>query len=104
MQIDLVPEIPLSGGVEKIVTVMDVFCWYLFAYFTSSQDAKPIAEIIFNIMTKHFHLPMTMIPDKGSDFMSKCLKFFEKPYNVQQKNMRKGFECLNERMSPSERP
>ena len=32
MQIDLVPELPQSGGYENIVTAMDVFSRYLFAY------------------------------------------------------------------------
>ena len=40
MQIDLIPEIPPSGGYESLVTAMDVFSKYLFAYPTSSQDAK----------------------------------------------------------------
>ena len=31
MQIDLVPEVPPSGGYENIVTSMDVFSRYLFA-------------------------------------------------------------------------
>ena len=40
MQIDFVPEPLPSGGYENIVTAMDVFSRYLFAYPTSSQDAK----------------------------------------------------------------
>ena len=36
MQIDLVPGLPPSGGIENIVTAMDVFSRYLFAYPTSS--------------------------------------------------------------------
>ena len=32
MQIDLVPELPPSGGYENIVTAMDVFSRYSFAY------------------------------------------------------------------------
>ena len=40
MQIDLVPELPPSGGYEDIVTTMDVFSRNVFAYPTSSQDAK----------------------------------------------------------------
>ena len=51
MQIDLVPELPPSGGYENIVTAMDVFPRYLFAHPTSSQDAKTITEVINNIMT-----------------------------------------------------
>ena len=40
MQIDLVPELPPPGDYENIVTAMDVFSRYLFAYPTSNQDAK----------------------------------------------------------------
>ena len=36
MQHDLVPELPPSGGNEDIVTAMDVFSRYLFAYPTSN--------------------------------------------------------------------
>ena len=36
MQIDLVPDLPPSGGYENIVTAMDVFSRYLFAYRTSN--------------------------------------------------------------------
>ena len=43
MQIDLVPGLPPSGGYENIVTAIDVFSRYLFAYPTSNRDAKTIA-------------------------------------------------------------
>ena len=74
MQIDLVPELPPSGGFENIVTAMDVFCRYLFAYPTSNQDAKAVAKVIVNIMTKHAYLPTTLISDKGTAFMSHVIK------------------------------
>ena len=74
MQIDLVPELPPSGGYEKIVTAMDVFSRYLFAYSTSNQDAKTIAKVLINIMTKHAYLPTTLISDKGKAFMSHVIK------------------------------
>ena len=44
MQIDLVPELTPSGGDENLVTTMDVFSRYLFAYPTSNQYAKTIAK------------------------------------------------------------
>ena len=53
MQMDLVPELPPYGGYENIVTAMDVFSRYLFAYPTSNQDAKTIAKVLINVMTKH---------------------------------------------------
>ena len=44
MQIDLVPELPPSGGYENIVTAMDVFSRYLFAYPTANQDSKQLVK------------------------------------------------------------
>ena len=74
MQIDLVPELPPSGGYTNIVTAMDVFSRYLFAYLTSNQDAKTIAKVLNNIMTKHAYLPTTLVSDKGTAFMSHVIK------------------------------
>ena len=74
MQIDLVPELPPSGGYENIVTAIDVFSRYLFAYPTSNQDAKTIAKVLINIMTEHAYLPTTLISDKGTAFMSQVIK------------------------------
>ena len=74
MHIDLVPELPPSGGYTKIVTAMDVFSCYLFAYPNSNQDANTIAKVLNNIMTKHAYLPTTLISDKGTAFMSHVIK------------------------------
>ena len=74
MQIDLVPELPPSGGYTNIVTAMDVFSCNLFVYPTSNQDAKTIAENLINIMMKHAYLPTTLISDKGTAFMSHVIK------------------------------
>ena len=74
MQIDLVPEIPTSGGYENIMTAMDVFSRYLFAYPTSNQDAKTIVKVLFNIITKHAYLPTTLISDKCTALMSQITK------------------------------
>ena len=74
MQIDLVPGLPPSGGYENIVTAIDVFSRFLFAYPTSNQDAKTVANVIINIMTKHAYLPTTLISDKGAAFTSQVIK------------------------------
>ena len=74
MHIDLVPELPPSGGFENIVTAMDVFSLYLFAYPTSNQDAKIIANVFINIITKHAYLPTTLISDRATAFMSHVIK------------------------------
>ena len=74
MQFDLVPELPPSGAYENIVTAMDVFFRYFFAYPTSNQDAKTIAKVLINIMTKHAYSSTTLILDKGTAFMSHVIK------------------------------
>ena len=74
MQIDVVLNLPPSGGYENIVTTMDVFFRFLFAYPTSSQDAIRIARVIINIMTKHAYFPTTILFDRGSVFMSQVIK------------------------------
>ena len=74
MQIDLVPGLPPSGGSEKIVTAIDVFSRYCFAYPTSNQDAKTVAKVIINILTKHAYLPTTLISDKATAFTSTVIK------------------------------
>ena len=74
MQIDLVPGLPPSSGNKDIVTAMDVFSRYLFAYPTSNQYAKTIAKVMKNIMTKHAYLPTTLVSDKCTAFMSHVIK------------------------------
>ena len=74
IQIDLVPELQPSGGYENIVTAMDVFSRFLFAYPTSNQDATTIAKVIINIMMKHAYLPKTLFSDKCTAFTSHVIK------------------------------
>ena len=66
MQIDLVPGLPPSGGYENIVTAIDIFSRYLFAYPTSNQDATTVAKVLINFITKHAYLPTTLVSDKGT--------------------------------------
>ena len=61
MQNDLVPGLPPYGAYENIVTAMDVFSRYLFAYPTANQDARTVSKVLINIMTKHAYLPTTLI-------------------------------------------
>ena len=74
MQIELVTGLPPSGDFENIVTAMDVFFRYLFAYPTSNQDAKTIAKVSSKIMTKHAYLSTTLISDKSTAFISHVTK------------------------------
>ena len=70
MQIDLLPNLPPSGGYENVLTAIDVFSRYLFAYPLTDASAINVAKAIIDIMTKHSYLPTTLITDKGTAFTS----------------------------------
>ena len=61
MQIDLLPELPPSGGYENIITAIDVFSRYAFAYPVSNPTALNTAKVIIDIMTRHAYLPTLII-------------------------------------------
>ena len=73
MQIDLLSNLPTSGGYQTVMTAIDVFSRYLFAYPLTEATAANVAKVIIDIMTKHSYLPSTLITDKGSAFTSKIL-------------------------------
>ena len=70
MQIDLLPNLPTSGGFQTVMTAIDVFSRYLFAYPLIEATASNVAKVLIDIMTKHSYLPTTLITDKGSAFTS----------------------------------
>ena len=73
MQIDLLPELPPSGGYENIITAIDVFPRYAFAYPVSNPTAVNTAKLIIDIMTRHVYLPTLIITEKGSVFLCKVI-------------------------------
>ena len=70
MQIDLLPELPPSGCYENIITAIDVFSRYAFAYPVSNPRAVNTAKVILDIMTRHACLPTPIITEKRSVFVS----------------------------------
>ena len=70
MQIDLLPILPPSALYENVLTAIDVFSRYLFAYPFTDASAIIIAKVLIDIMTKHSNLPTTLITDKGTAFTS----------------------------------
>ena len=73
MQIDLLPELPPSGGYENIITGRDVISRYAFAYPVSNPTAVNTAKIIIDIMTRHAYLPTLIVTDKGNVFVSQVI-------------------------------
>ena len=74
MQIDLLPNLPPSGGYENVLTAIDVFSRYLFAYPLTDASAINVAKALIDIMTKHSYLPTTLITDKGTAFTSTIIE------------------------------
>ena len=70
MQINLLPNLPTSGGYQTVMTAIDVLSRYLFAYPLIEATATNVAKVIIDIMTKHSYLPTTLITDKRSAFTS----------------------------------
>ena len=73
MQIDLLPELPPSGGFDNMNETIDVFSSYAFAYPVSNPTAVNIPKVIIDIMTRHAYLPTLIITDKGSVFVSQVI-------------------------------
>ena len=73
MQIDLLPNLPTIGGYHTVMTPIDVFSRYLFAYPLIEATAANVAKVIIDTITKHSYLPTTLITDKGSAFTSTIL-------------------------------
>ena len=73
MQINLLPELPLSVGYEIIITAIDVFSRYAFAYPVSNPTAVNTAKVILDIRTRYAYLPTLIITDKRSVFVSQVI-------------------------------
>ena len=70
LQINLLPNLPPSGGYENIITSLDVFSRYLFAYPVTDASAISTAKVLIDIMTRHTYLPTTLTTDKVTAFTS----------------------------------
>ena len=73
MQIDLPPELPLKGAYQNIITAIDAFSRYAFAYLVSNPAAVNTANIFIDSMTRHAYLPTFMVTDKGPVFVSNVI-------------------------------
>ena len=83
LQIDLSPNLPPSGGYENVITALDVFSRYLFAYPVVDASAFSTARVLIDIMTRHAYLPTTLITDKGTAFTSRLVDEVAKILGIQ---------------------
>ena len=73
MQVDLLPELPPSGGYGKIVKAIDLFSRCAVAYPVSNPEVVNAANVIINIMKRHANLPTLITTDKGSVCVSQVV-------------------------------
>ena len=67
-QMDILPNLPPSGGYDHFITTTDVFSRYLFAYPVTRITATAVSRVIMYIQCKHTYLPKTIITDLGTQF------------------------------------
>ena len=53
-----------------MLTAIDDFSRYLFAYPLTDASAIHVAKVLIDIMTKHAYLPTTLITEEGTAFTS----------------------------------
>ena len=68
LQMDILPNLPPSGGYDHIITAIDVFSRYLFAYPVTRINATAVSRVIMDILCKHTYLPTTIMTDLGTQF------------------------------------
>ena len=86
LQMDILPNFPPSGGYDIIITAIDVFSRYLFAYPVTRITAPAVAKVIMDILCKHTYLPTTIITDKGTQFNSQVTKEVAAVLNIELKH------------------
>ena len=74
LQMDILPYLPPSGGFDNIITAIDVFSRYLYAYPTTRITAPTVARVIMDILCKHTYLPTTILTDTGIQFNSQITR------------------------------
>ena len=86
LQMDIFPNLLPSGGYDNIITAIDVFSRYLFAYPVTRITAPAVARVIMDILCKHTYLPTTIITDMGTQFNSQVSKEVAAVLNIELKH------------------
>ena len=65
---DILPNLPPSGGYDHIITAIDVFSRYLFAYPVTRITASAVSRVIMDIFCEHTYLLTTTITNLGTQY------------------------------------
>ena len=86
MQTDLLPELAPGGGYGNLITAVDMFSRYAFAYPVSNPTAVNTANVILDIMTRQAYLPTLIKTDKRSVFVSQVTQEVAKTIGINLKH------------------
>ena len=68
LQMDILPNLPPNGRYDHIITAINVFSRYLFAYPVTRITATAVSRVCMDLLCKHTYLPTTIITDLGTQF------------------------------------
>ena len=83
LEVDIVGQLPKSGGYSYIVKAMDVFSKYLFAQVVTSPSAEVVAKTLMQWFMRHSYIPMGILTDKGSAFTSSLIRQLAEMLEIQ---------------------
>ena len=83
LEVDILPNLPMSNGYQHIITMMDVLSRYLFAYPTQDMTAKTVVRCIIEVMTRHCYLLTVTSTDKSSQFRSEVVHQITQTLDIQ---------------------
>ena len=86
LQMDILPNLPPSGGYDHIITAMDVFSKYLFAFPVTRITATAVSRVIMDILCKHTYLPTTIITDFGTQFNAQVTHEVAAVFGIEMKH------------------
>ena len=86
LKMDIVPFDDPSGGYNAVITAMDVFSRYLYAYSVTRIDTRTVTRVLTDIITRQCYLPTTIITDKGSQFISEAMQQTTAALGIQLKH------------------
>ena len=83
---DILPNLPTSGGYDHIITAIDVCSRYLFAYPVTRITATAVSIVIMDILCKHTYFPTAIITDLGTQFNAQVTHEVAAVLGIEQKH------------------
>ena len=84
LEVDILPNLPSSAGYQHMITMIDVFSRYLFAYPTQNMTAQTVEKS--SLTSRHAYLPTTTTSDKGSQFTAEVVQKITKILDIEIRN------------------